>query len=254
MLCALTVLQKHLQWCLILQHTLKTSFLSLPYWIIHTITFNLYYMSLPQGVLNLFSNSSIAFQLQLFIFPTCPIQMYLNGFKIASTVHYYVHFSLTVSEFSCQYAVTALYTTEFPVYPQTIFFSYSSTNCRSINGKMKMGLFQRPLFKQIVTKIEISSITYIRYLIKMVIPMTGQLGPWHFQGPLFANSHPRNCIKTHRNHKASQVVWQVWLTKELESVVRHVQWQMNTSILDQKSIQNTMAGIKCLQDLNFMRQ
>ena len=49
---------------------------------------------------------------------------------------------------------------------------------------------------------------------------------------------------THRNHKASQVAWQVWLIEELESVLRHVQWTINTSTLDQKSIQNTMAGIK----------
>jgi len=42
-------------------------------------------------------------------------------------------------------------------------------------------------------------------LIKMVIPMAGQLEPWPLQGIVFASSQPHNCIKRHagtiRHHK-----------------------------------------------------
>lgn len=121
------------------------------------------------------------------------------------SVLHYIHSSSTTSEFSCQYAVIAQYTTEF--FPQNNFFSYS-TNCRSIYGQMKMCLFQRPLNEQL-PKEKYHPLQYIRYqyvlLIKMVIPMAGQLEPWHLQGILCANSQPHNCIKIHigtiRHHK-----------------------------------------------------
>lgn len=113
--------------------------------------------------------------------------------------------------------------------------------------------------KQIVTKREILSST----VYKISICVTDKNGYTNGR-PIRALAPSGNFIcqqptsqlykKTHWNHKASQVAWQVWLTEELESVLRHVQWKMNTSTLDQKSIQNTIAGIACLQGLNFVIQ
>jgi hypothetical protein len=70
--------------------------------------------------ITLVSNSSTGFHLQLFILSTCPYQMYLlvskfppQSFTIFIPLPPWVNYS-------CQYAVTAEYTTEF--YPQNNFF------------------------------------------------------------------------------------------------------------------------------------
>jgi len=103
--------------------------------------------------------------------------------------------------------------------------------------------------KQIVTKREISPIKVHKISIRVTdkngytngrpIRALATSGNFMWQQPTM-----QLYKKTLHNHKASQVAWQIWLTEELESVLRHVQWTMNTSTLDQKSIQNAMAGIK----------
>jgi hypothetical protein len=94
--------------------------------------------------ITLVSNSSTGFQLQVFFLPTCLYKMYLLAAKLPSQsfttfipLPSWVNFHAS----SCHCAIY-----NWILSPKQ-FFSYSSTNCRSIYEQMTMCLFQRPLNK-----------------------------------------------------------------------------------------------------------
>ena len=73
-----------------------------------------------RSLFTLICNSSTHFSVETFHPSNMSIPNVSTGFRITSTVLHNVHSSFTMSEFSCQYADTAQYTTEF--YPQNNFF------------------------------------------------------------------------------------------------------------------------------------
>jgi len=89
----------------------------------------------------LVSNSSTGFELQLFILPTWPYQMYLLVSKLPQqsfTMFILHHHKWIFMPVCCHCSIH-----HWILSPKQ-FFSYSSTSCRSIYGQMKICLFQRP--------------------------------------------------------------------------------------------------------------
>lgn len=138
MLYARTVLQKHIQWSVILQHKWNHHPCCFP-----TASYIISYIlqcGYQRDHITSVSNSITGFQLQLFILPTCPYQMYLVVSKLPKQS--FTMFIPLPPWVNFHARILSLFNIPMNSIPKTIFFSIHLQIVEVFMGKWKCAFFE----------------------------------------------------------------------------------------------------------------